>query len=136
MGGVPFPGSVPPADFFLVFPLYFITGNIPVAYNLAIIIMFSLAGISMYLHLKNLSQNYLASFLGALLYIVIPVHIGSMMMMGMFDIICAYALIPLVLLFTDRFLEREKQLDLILLSLFLSWVLLSQIEYAFIFLMF
>ena len=136
MGGVPFPGSVPPADFFLVFPFYFITGNIPVAYNLAIIIMFSLAGISMYLHLKNLSQNYLASFLGALLYIVIPVHIGSMMMMGMFDIICAYALIPLVLLFTDRFLEREKQLDLILLSLFLSWVLLSQIEYAFIFLMF
>jgi hypothetical protein len=136
MSGIPFFGRVSPGGFFLVLPFYAITGDIPAAYALATITMFSLAGVFMYLYLKHLSQNSLASFLGAVVYIILPVHIGSMMFWGLFEIMCAYAVIPLALLFTDRFLDGKRQLDIVLLGLSLSFVLLFQVEYALIFLLF
>lgn len=136
MGGMPFFGMVPPAAFFLVLPLYLITGSAPAAYNLGMIIMFLLAGVSMYLYLKHLSKNSLVSFLGAVIYIILPVHTSAIMLWGLFEISCAYAVAPLVLLFTERFLERKAGVNLLLLSLSFCFVSLSQIEHAFLFLLF
>ncbi|MDM7999096.1 MAG: hypothetical protein QUS33_03610 [Dehalococcoidia bacterium] len=136
LGGIPFFGIVPPAGFFLVFPFYLVTGDTPAAYNLGIIIMFSLAGLPMYAYLKHLSHNRLVSFLGASIYIVLPVHACSMVFWGHFEIICAYAVVPLMLLLTDYLLDGGKQIALMLLVLLVSFVLLLQIEFAFIFLLF
>ncbi len=136
MGGMPFFGIVPPAGYLLVLPAYLITGDVLTAYSLATIIAFSLAGLSMHAYLKQLSRNSLASFLGAIIYVTIPVHANSMMFWGHFEIMCAYALIPLVLLSTDRFLDGRGQVYLVVLGLLVSLVLLFQIEYSLIFLLF
>jgi hypothetical protein len=136
MGGMPFFGMVPPIGFYLALPLYLITGNPPAAYNLGVIIMFCLSGVSMYLYLRHLSRNSLLSLLGAIIYLVLPVHTSAMMTWGMFEISCGYAVAPLVLLFTERFLDHRKGLDLLLLSLSLSFVALVQIEHSFLFLLF
>ncbi len=136
MSGMPFFGMVPPSGFFLVLPAYLITSDIPAAYNIATIAAFSLAGPSMYLYLKHLTGRRPASFLGALLYVILPVHICSMMFWGLFDILWTYSLIPLVLLFTDRFLDGRGQLNLVALGVLLSLVLTLQLEYALIFLLF
>jgi len=136
MGGMPFFGTVPPAGYFLIFPFYLVTGDISAAYNIAIILAFALAGMSMYAYLKHLSQQSLPSFLGALVYLILPVHSNSMMFWGHCEISCVYALLPLVLLFTDRFLDGRRQIDIILLGLLVSFVLLLGTEYALIFLFF
>jgi hypothetical protein len=136
MGGMPFFGMVPPIGFYLALPLYLMTGSAPAAYNLGMIIMFCLSGVSMYLYLKHISRNSLLSLLGAIIYLVLPVHISAMMTWGLFEISCGYAVAPLVLLFTERFLDNKKGLDLFLLSLSLSFVALVQIEHSFLFLLF
>jgi hypothetical protein len=58
-----------------------------------------------------------------------------MLFWGHFEILCAYAVLPFVLLFTDLLLQRKAGLYLFLLAGCLSFVLLSQIEFAFIFLL-
>ncbi|MDM7999858.1 MAG: hypothetical protein QUS33_07640 [Dehalococcoidia bacterium] len=136
LGGMPFFGIVPPMGFALVLPLYLIAGDIPAAYNLGMIIAFSLAGASMYAYLKHLSGGRLGSFLGATIYVALPVHACSMVFWGHFEIVCAYAAVPLVLLLTDRFLDGGRQIGLVLLGLLMGFVLLLQIEFAFIFLLF
>jgi 6-pyruvoyl-tetrahydropterin synthase related domain len=136
MGGMPFWGMVPPGAFVLVLPLYLITGNAPTAYNLAVIIMFLFSGVFMYLYLKHLSRNSLISFLGAVIYMILPVHTSAMMVHGLFEISCGYTVVPLVLLFTERFLERKSGIDLLLLSLSFSFVMLSQIEVGLLLLLF
>jgi hypothetical protein len=134
MGGMPYFGMVPPAGFLLVLPLYVLTGNAPAAYNIAYILIFMLAGVSMYLYLRHVSRNPLLSFLGSVIYLVLPVHTSAMMCWSLFEISCGYAIAPLVLLFTDRFLERRWGPDLIMLSITLSFVALVQIEHSFLFL--
>lgn len=136
MGGMPFFGMVPPVPYIIVLPLYAITDNIASAYNLAIIIAFSLASITMYLYLKNLTGHSPAALAGAISYLVLPVHIGSIMTMGMFGIMCGYAVAPLVLLFTDRLLDGKSPLSMVLLAISIFVVMLSQIEYAYLFLLF
>lgn len=136
MGGTPFFGMIPPASYFLILPVYLFTGDIPAAYNIATIFVFSLAGVSMYLYLRHVSRGRLLSFLGALIYIVLPVHTSSMMFWGLMDILLAYALAPLVLLFTDNLLDDKGQLNAAALGLLVALVLLLQLEYALIFLLF
>jgi hypothetical protein len=136
MGGMPYFGMVPPVGFYLALPLYFMTGSAPAAYNLGVIIMFCLSGVAMYLYLKHLSRNPLLSLLGAIIYLVLPVHTSAMMVWGLFEISCGYAVAPMVLLFTEKFLDNKKSLDLLLLSLSLSFVALVQIEHSFLFLLF
>ncbi len=135
-GGVPFFGLVAPGSYLLVLPFYLMTGQIPAAYNLAFIIVFALAGVSMYAYLKHLSGNHLAAFLGATIYLVLPVHANAMLFWGHLDLCAAYALAPLVLLFTDRFLDGRRPVDFILASLAVSCLLLVHIEYALIFALF
>jgi|GEM_PF-5154836 len=134
-GGMPFFGMVPPGGFYLMIPFYLLTGSTATAYNLAIVIMSLMAGISMYLYLRHLSPRALPAFLGAGIYLVLPVHSASMLFWGHFEILCAYAVVPLVLLFTDLFLHRSAGLYLFLMAICLGFVLLSQIEFAFIFLL-
>ena len=136
MGGMPYFGMVPPAGFYFALPLYLIAGNAPGAYNLGVVIMFCLSAVSMYLYLKHLSTHPLLSFLGAIIYIVLPVSISTLMVHGLFEILCGYAVAPLVLLFTDRFLDHKRSLDLIMLSLLLIFVAMVQIEHSFLFLFF
>lgn len=136
MSGMPFFGMVPPGGLLFTLPLLPITGNIPAAFNLGVIIVFCLAGVGMYLYLRHLSERRLISFLGAIIYLVLPIHIGGMMFWGLYEILCAYAVSPLVLLFVDRFLDGKGGINLLLASICLSFVLLSQIEYAFLFLVF
>jgi hypothetical protein len=136
MGGMPYFGMVPPAGFFFALPLYLVTGSAPAAYNLGMIIMSCLSGVSMYLYLKYVSRNSLVSFLGAVIYLVLPVRSSAFMVHGTFEILCGYAVAPLVLLFTERFLDNKKGWDLILLSLSLVFVSLVQIEHSFLFLLF
>lgn len=135
-GGMPFFGMVPSAGYFFILPFYLVTRDIPAAYNLATIVMFSLAGAAMYVYLKHLTTSRLVAFLGALLYVILPVHTCSMVLWGHFEIVCTYAIVPFVLLFTDRFLDGAGQTSLVLLGLLVSFVLLLQIEYALIFLLF
>ena len=136
MGGIPFFGIIPPASYFLILPIYVVTGDIPAAYNIAAILAFTMAGVSMYVYLKHLSRSSLLSFLGAVIYVVLPVHISSMMFWGLLDILFTYAVAPLVLLFTDNFLDGKGQLNVVALGLVVSLVLLLQLEYALIFLLF
>jgi hypothetical protein len=136
MGGMPYFGMVPPVGFYLALPLYLMTGSAPAAYNLGMIIMFCLCGAAMYLYLKHLSRNSLLSLLGAIIYLTLPVSTSAFMVHGLFEIFCGYAVAPLVLLFTERFIENRKGLDLLLLSLCLSFVALVQIEHSFLFLLF
>ena len=136
MGGMPFFGIVPPAGFVLIIPLYLLTGDIPGAYHLGTILAFSVSGLTMYAYLRHLSQRRLVSFLGAVLYLTLPVHMSSMMFWGHFEILCAYAVIPLVLLLTDRWLDGRGQVNLMLLAVAVGLTLLLQIEYALIFLLF
>ena len=136
MGGMPYFGMVPPAGFFFALPLYLVTGSAPAAYNLGMIMMSCLSGASMYLYLKYISRNSLVSLLGAVIYLVLPVKSSAFMVHGMFELLCGYAAAPLVLLFTERFLDNRKGLDLIFLSLFLSFIALVQIEHSLLFLVF
>ncbi len=136
LGGMPFTGIVPPGGYITALPCYLITGDIPAAYNLSMALLFSLAGASMYVYLKHVSGNRLISFGGALIYVILPVHSCSMMFWGHHEIISAYAMVPMVLYLTDRFLDRNGRITLILLGLVVSLVLLLQIEYALIFLLF
>lgn len=136
MGGMPFFGMVPPGVFYAMLPLYLVTSSTAVAYNIALIGLFALAGLSMYFYLKHLTADALTAFLGAVIYIVLPVHTQSMMFWGLFEILGAYAIMPLILLLTDLFLKRRSGLALFLLAVCITFVLLSQIEYAVIFLLF
>lgn len=135
-GGIPFFGMVAPGSYLLVLPFYLVTGEIPAAFDLAIIVVFALAGGSMYAYLRRLSGNRLCSFLGAAIYLVLPVHSNAMLFWGHLDLCAAYALAPLVLLFTDRSLDGMRSADLILAALTLSCLLLAHIEYALIFTLF
>lgn len=136
MGGMPFFGIVPPGGFLLIVPLYLLTNDVPGAYQLGTIIAFSASGLTMYACLRHLSPGRLVPFLGAVIYLALPVHMTSMMFWGHFEILCAYAATPLVLLLTDRWLEGRGQLNLILLAAAVALTLLLQIEYALIFLLF
>jgi|GEM_PF-5506232 len=133
-GGIPFFGIVPPFNYFLFAAINFFV-NYPIySVQYATVIFFVFAGISFYFFAKDLTKNTLAAFVGAIIYMAMPVHIGSLVVMGMTDLMVVYALAPLILLTISR--APKNYFSLFWLIILGCIFLLTQIEAAFIYFVF
>ena len=97
-----------PEYYFIDFNLLLIllTGNIYLAMNSSVIIHFFLSGLGMYLLVDYLSENKMAAFISALIY-MFNGFVHTFIVPGNIMILEGYSLIPFIFLFTIKALKGK-----------------------------
>jgi hypothetical protein len=108
-------------------PVYLLTGNPIMAYNLVFFLSFVFSGLAMFLLVQHWTKNYWAALLSGCLYAFAPVRIAEISHLQLANFYWA----PLVFLFLDRFVWSKRWWDLtwfavfywlqMLASVYLGW---------------
>lgn len=129
--GYPFLKLYSPMSYY-VFAFFSLMLNCSIEYVVYLMILasFPLSALSMYLLTKHLTKNILVSIVASSTYTYVPFHIANSTICGNPASILAFVFIPLVLLFAEKFTETPKAHYMILSSLFLTLVILSNHAYG------
>lgn len=90
----------------LNFLFVFLFRNVYLAMNLSLIIYFFLAGLGMYLLVKNVADNKKAAFISAIIY-MFNGFMHSFVISGHMNILEGYALIPFIFFFAHKALKTK-----------------------------
>ena len=88
------------------FLLILLTGNIYLAMNFSVIIHLFLAGLGMYILVKYLSENKMAAFISALVY-MFNGFVHTFVVPGNIMVMEGYSLMPFIFLFTIKALKQK-----------------------------
>jgi len=133
--GMPFTGPVSPFFIYLPTLLTFVTKDAFTSLNISMIFSFLGAGISMYFLAKEVWDNSLAAFCAALVYLILPAHIGYLVI-AISGALAAYFISPLTLFCLLRFFKELKIRYLVLFSLLLGLEILAYAETVYIYTLF
>lgn len=122
-----------PLSYYLVALFNFVTLSPVVSLILAIWCSFFLSGITMFFAVKKISGKN-GSLPSALLYQILPFHLLNLYARGAYAELCAYAWLPLIILFLYEIVSVQNEpLAPIGLSLSYSGLILTHLVSAFIF---
>lgn len=131
-GGMPFFGIVPPGLYFVTLLASLLSGSAQYGVFVTDFLFFNLASVAMFFYLKQITKSNLGAFLGALLYLIVPVHSGSMLTIGLTDMLICYALLPLILFLFESSLDKPRNLVILFNFFIISLFLIIQIEFSFL----
>jgi len=112
--GVLYYGDVLPALALLGAPVFLLSGNPVLAYNVLFLLSFFIAGLGMYLLVKHLTASRNAAFLAALIFAFFPYHFAHLSHLE----ILYLGWIPFCFLFIHRYFEDPKLGHLLAAALF------------------
>ena len=117
---------------------YYILSSFSILFNYSpeivarwlIVVSFPLSATSMYFLAKHLTKNKVASMIGGTAYAYVPFHITNFTVSGNPSSLLTYVFMPLPFLFAERFIETSKKHFMILSSLSMLGVFLSNHGYG------
>jgi len=131
-GGMPFFGTVPPGLYFITALISSIVGSAHYGVFVTNFIFFNLAAIFMFFFLKRTTRSNLGAFLGGMIYLILPTHSGSMLTVGLTDMLICYAILPFTLLLFEITLEKPRALYIWFTFFIIALFLIVQIEFSFL----
>ncbi len=128
-----------PPDGLYMYPLYFLhmlfspLGDIA-AYNVLILLSYILTGLFTYLLVKQYTGSKAGALLGALLYTLVPIRIINVMGGHLNGFI--FYLLPAILYFLDRAVDKKSVLSASFCGLLLFWLSLLEVHLIYYFCVF
>jgi hypothetical protein len=104
-------------------PVYALTENPILGYNVVVFLAFALSGIAMFFLVHRWTQHFWTAFLSGFLYAFAPLRFGQI---GHLHLLNFYGA-PLALLFLDRFLCSKRWRDLAGLAILYWWQVLCSV---------
>jgi hypothetical protein len=116
-----------PLQAILALPIYLLSHNIIITFNVLVLLTEMLSFLSMFLLVHYLTKQYLPAILGAVIFVFNPFTLGHFP-----DNLVHISIewIPLIFLYFEKFIDKQKKLDGFLFFLFLTFNLLSTVSYT------
>lgn len=95
-------------------PIYEVTGNINLAYNLTCFISFILSGLFMHILVKYLLNNHSAAFVAGTIFLANPLRMVYLSLVAL----VAMQWMPLAVLYLDKFIKKYSYKNILLFTFF------------------